>query len=710
MRMFELAKELGLPPKELIQRLRDLGEDVSPNAASNASVTQVRRARELWGKKSATEEATSSVVERPEAAAAVSESPTAVIAPTESGIPASGRLESSGSSPQSEASVGAPPVSAAPSRPAVVRIREPVTVRALADLMHVRPNQLVAELMKMNIFKKLSDPIDFRTALQVGQRLGIRVEQEKRAPTEAPKPVRKIVERPAEPPPPPASELQPRPPVVTFMGHVDHGKTSLLDFIRKTRVAAREAGGITQHMGAYMVQVRDRWITFIDTPGHAAFTQMRARGANVTDIAVIVIAADEGVKPQTLEAIQHARAANVTIMCAINKMDLPGANIDRIKTQLQQNGLTPDDWGGKIVCVPVSAVTGQGISDLLDMILLQADLLELKAPPHRSATGYVLEARLAPGSGPVATVLVKSGTLKVGDAVTCDETWGRVRSLENDRGIRQRTAGPGFAVQMLGLNAVPSAGAAFEVVDSDRRAREIAEARVEAIRHAKLQTPPRTFSLDDLLSQTDPAQKVELAIVLKCDVQGTLEAVRQALSDIKSTRVSLKIVLGGVGNISANDVLLAKASNAIVIGFHVGSEPGVEKIAKREGVEIRLYSVIYELVEEVRNAMAGLLQPIVREVPLGQALVKQVFELSRKGNVAGCLVRSGRVLLRGRARVRRGGDIVYEGAIASLRRFQNDASEVREGQECGIRLDGFNAFAPGDIIEVYEVQKIAQSL
>lgn len=706
MRMYELAKELDLPTKELIRRLQALGEDVSSNPSSNASVTQVRKARELWGKKR--EEPAPAVTDAPATPAVASEASSTP--PAAEPAPPAVTPPPAPPSPPPQPAATTPPPAPPPPRPSVVRIREPITVRGLADMMQLRPNQLVAELMKMNIFRKLNDPIDFRTALQVGQRLGIRVEHEKRSPVEAPKPIKKPVERPAEPPPPSPIELQPRPPVVTFMGHVDHGKTSLLDYIRKTRVAAGEAGGITQHIGAYMVQVRDRWITFIDTPGHAAFTQMRARGANVTDIAVIVIAADEGVKPQTLEAIQHARAANVTIMCAINKIDLPGANVDRVKAQLQQNGLTPDDWGGKVVCVPVSAVTGQGISDLLDMILLQADLLELKAPPHRPATGYVLEARLAPGSGPVATVLIKSGTLKVGDAVLCHETWGRVRSLENDRGIRQRTAGPGFAVQMLGLNAVPPAGAEFEVVQSDRQAREIAEARVEENRRAKLQAPTRTFSLDDLLAKTDPTQKVELAVVLKCDVQGTLEAVRQALTEIKSTRVALKIVLAGVGNVSANDVLLAKASNAIVIGFHVGSEPGVDKVAKREGVEIRFYSVIYELVEEVRNAMAGLLQPIVREVPLGQALVKQVFELSRKGNVAGCLVRSGRVLLRGRARVRRQGEVVYEGSIASLRRFQNDATEVREGQECGIRLDNFNAFEPGDIIEVYEVQKIAQSL
>ncbi len=720
MRMYELAKELGIPTKDLIARLRELGEDVTNNPAANASVTQVRKARELFQTASGPTESASETSQAPaaavETAPAPAESAPQAGEPSATGVPSSAQSAAGTAPAAAPALQPAPPAArpagaatAAPPRPLVVRVREPIIVRELAEKLCVRPNMLIAELMKMNVFAAINDKIEFRVAHHVGQKLGVRVELEKKEPEKKAPPPPREQPKPAAPPPPRPDELLPRPPVVTFMGHVDHGKTSLLDYIRKTRVAAGEAGGITQHIGAYMVEFRDRWITFIDTPGHAAFTQMRARGANVTDIAVIVIAADEGVKPQTLEAIQHAQAAKVTIMCAINKIDLPNANVDRVKAQLQQIGLAPEDWGGQIVCVPVSAVTGQGVDDLLEMILLQADLMDLKAPPHCPASGYILEAKLEPGSGPVATVLVQKGTLKVGDAVVCGDHWGKVRALINDRGVRVRTAGPSFAVQMLGLTAVPEPGARLDVVENERVARELSEQRLEEKRRQAQRPVTRVASLDDILQQTDPNKVPELSIVLKSDMQGTLEAIQQAIQEIKSSKVTTRIVLAGVGNVSANDVLLARASRAIVIAFHIGLEPGVEKIARREGVEIRHYSVIYELVEDVRRAMAGLLEPIIRENVLGQAVVKQVFAL-RKGNVAGCVVRSGRVLVRSRARVRRSGDVIYEGSIASLKRFQNDAAEVREGQECGIRLDNFEEIEVGDIIECYEVQKIAPSL
>ncbi len=697
MRMYELAKELNVATKELMDRLRADGEDVTANPSANASVTQVRKARAMFG--------------APAAAPAAGEAP----APA-AGEPAAAPAVEEAPAPVPEPAVAAPePPPAAPApapepeKPSIIRVREPIVVKELAVQLGLKPNVMIAELMRMNVFASINERLEFRIAHQLGLKHGIRVEHEKKVQEEKPAPPKKKVEPKPEVVERPEEMIQ-RPPVVTFMGHVDHGKTSLLDYIRKTKVVAGEAGGITQHMGAYMVQFHDRWITFIDTPGHAAFTQMRARGANVTDLAVIVISAEEGIKPQTLEAIQHARAANVTIMCAINKIDLPGANLDRVKGQLQQNGLTPDDWGGTTVCVPVSAATGQGIDDLLEMILLQADMLDLKAAPRRKATGFVLEARMAPGSGPVATVLVKSGTLQVGDAVVCGDYWGRVKSLENDRGVRVRTAGPSFAVQMLGLTAVPEAGAEFSVVTNDREAKLSSEERLAARRLESLQAPRRGMSLDDLLTQTDTTKRVELSIVLKSDVQGTLEAIQQALSEIKSHKVSQKVILTGVGNISANDVLLAKASNAIIIGFHVANESGVDKVAKREGVEIRHYSIIYELIDEVRNAMAGLLEPVIKEIPLGQALVKQVFQLSKKGAVAGCIVRGGKITSRARARVRRQGSVVFEGALASLKRFQNDASEVRDGQECGIRLDNFGDYQAGDVIEAYDVQKIAQEL
>jgi translation initiation factor IF-2 len=582
-----------------------------------------------------------------------------------------------------------------------------LVVKEFAAQMGVKPNILIAELMRMNIFATINDKIDLKVARHLAEKRGFTVEIEHKPP-EPPKvaPKAKKVEAPDER----ADELMPRPPVVTFMGHVDHGKTSLLDYIRKTRVAEGEAGGITQHIGAYMVSVNDKEITFIDTPGHAAFTAMRARGANLTDIAVIVVSAEESVKEQTREAIQHARAAGVSIMVAINKIDLPNADMRRVMGDLQKEGLIPEEFGGQTIVCPVSAKTGQGVDRLLEMILLQAEMMELKAAPRRRAEGYVIEAQLEPGRGPVATLLVKSGTLQVGDAMVCGDYWGRVKALVNDRGVKVRTAGPSYAVQCLGLNAVPEAGARFEVVANDREARAISEERLEALRRGQLQQPRRGVTLDDLLNPTESNTPRELRVILKTDVRGTLEAVRQALADIHSEKVALDIALAGVGQITLNDVLLAKASGAVIFGFHVAAEDGVAKEAKREGVEIRFYTVIYELVEDVQRAMAGLLEPIVRETITGQLEVKQVFELSRRGTVAGCLVRSGRVTSRSRVRVRRQGDVLFQGTVASLRRFQNDAAEVREGQECGIRVDGFSAFQVGDLIEAYEVREIAQQL
>ena len=600
----------------------------------------------------------------------------------------------------------------------VVRhIRAPIPLKELADLLKVKPNILIMQLMKMNIFATFSDKIELKYAQALGRIKNVRIEPEPKA--ESPKPPiphedpsKEVKKKKLGDPVPEdrSDELIPRPPVVTILGHVDHGKTTLLDAIRNTRVAASESGGITQHIGAYMVSTNDKEIAFIDTPGHAAFTAMRARGANVTDIAIIVVAADDGVKPQTIEAIQHARAAGVTIMVAITKIDLPNANLNRVYGQLQQQDLAPEALGGKTICCPVSAVRGDGLSDLLGMIVLQSDMMELKANHKKKATGFVLEARMEPGMGPVATGLVKQGTLKVGDAVVCGEAWGKTKALINDRGIKVRTAGPSFAIQILGLTCVPEAGAEFMVVDSDREARKISEERVAAARDTSLAAPKRGISLDVFMSQSAVSTKVELTVVLRADVQGSAEALKQALMEIRSEKVSLRFVLIGVGGITANDILLSKASKAIILGFHVSPESGVAKLAKHEGVEIRLYSIIYEMIDDIRRAMAGLLEPLSRESVLGQAEVKQVFKLNKKGVVAGCLVTSGRITSRARARVRRLNEVVFEGAVASLRRFQSDAAEVRDGQECGIRLDGFSNVQTGDVIEAYEVQKIAQEL
>lgn len=598
----------------------------------------------------------------------------------------------------------------------IYRVHTPIPLKTLAELLGVKPNVLTMRLMKLNVFASLSDKIELKTAQAVGAMFQFRIEPEVKVeapkpppPPEKPKePKKKKVEAPK--PVDRSAEMAARPPVVTILGHVDHGKTTLLDAIRKTRVAAGESGGITQHIGAYMVTANDREIAFIDTPGHAAFTAMRARGANVTDIAVIVVAADDGIKPQTIEAIQHARAAGVTIMVAITKIDLPAANLNRVYGQLQQQDLAPEALGGTTVCCPVSAVRGDGLADLLGMIQLQAEVLELKANPHTRASGFVLEARMEPGMGPVATGLVKQGTLKVGDAVVCGEAWGKVKALIDDRGIKVRTAGPSHAIQLLGLTRVPEAGAEFVVVESDREAKATADQRVADARAASLSAPKRGLSLESFMSQASTAAIPELPVVLRADVQGSAEALEQALTEIKSEKVTLRVVLAGVGSITTNDILLAKASRAIILGFHVSPESGVAKLAKHEGVEIRLYSIIYEMTDDIRRAMAGLLEPLLRETVLGKAEIKQVFHLSRKGVVAGCLVVSGRITSRARARVRRQGDIAYEGSVASLRRFQSDAAEVRDGQECGIRLENFNAVLAGDVIEAYEVQKIAQEL
>jgi translation initiation factor IF-2 len=493
------------------------------------------------------------------------------------------------------------------------------------------------------------------------------------------------------------------------MGHVDHGKTSLLDRIRNTKVVATESGGITQHIGAYTVDMDARQITFLDTPGHAAFTAMRARGANVTDIAVLVVAADDGVMPQTMEAIKHAKAAGVCIIVAMNKMDLYGTNPDRIKQQLNENGVMVEDWGGSIGCIPVSATTGMGIDQLLERITLEAEMLELKANPHKKASGFVIEAQMEAGMGPTATLLVRDGTLKVGDNVLCGAQWGRIKALINYQGTKVRTAGPSHAVKCIGLTGVPGAGDEFSVCATAAEAKQLSEMLLAEIKEADLNQVSRAkISLDDLFGQTGDVK--ELNVIVKCDVQGSVEAIGASLAAIKSDKVKLKVLNCDVGNITTNDVMLASASNAIILGFHVAKETGVTAAAKKEGVEIRLYSIIYELLEEVESAMCGLLEPELRETYLGKAEIRAIFDMGKKNKVAGCMVVDGKITSRASIRIKRGNEVLYKGTLGSLKRFQNDASEVHSGQECGIRPDNFASFQEGDIIEAYTVEKIAQKL
>jgi translation initiation factor IF-2 len=589
----------------------------------------------------------------------------------------------------------------------VILIKPPIVVKQLANELGLKPHQLIAELMNYNIFANINQTIEPDIASKIAENHGFVLEKERR---EKGGGVHKVEQVVVAPPPPvieKKEELKPRAPIITFMGHVDHGKTTLMDAIRKTRVAAGEAGGITQHIGAYSVSHNGATVTFIDTPGHAAFTAMRARGANVTDIVVLVVAADDGLMPQTIEAINHAKAApHVKIMVAINKIDLPSANIDRVKKQLQDQGLTPEDWGGETIVCPVSATKGTGIDHLLEMIALQAEVMELKASPTATPRGTVIEAQVEAGRGPTATVIVQMGTLRTGDAFICGNYSGKVKSLLNDRGKPVKEAAPSMPVKVLGFTGLPNAGDELLVMDSERSTKTLSEERLLAKRTDKL-TIPKRATLESLLEAT--GGKKVLRIVLKCDAQGSLEALVGALKQIESKKVDLEIIHSAVGPISESDILLASASSAVVIGFNVKVENMAVSAAKSEGVQVKLYSIIYELLDQIKEAMAGLLDPEHRETVIGHAEVKQVFELS-KGIVAGCLVTNGRITRAARARVLRKRQPVYDGGISTLRRFQDDVKEVRSGLECGIKLGDFSEYQVGDVIECYQLEAFAQKL
>jgi translation initiation factor IF-2 len=589
----------------------------------------------------------------------------------------------------------------------VLLIKPPIVVKHLANELGLKPHQLIAELMTHNVFANINQTIEPDIAAKIAEKHGFILEKERR---EKGAGVHKV-EQPVVAPPLPViekkEELKLRAPIITFMGHVDHGKTSLLDAIRKTRVAAGEAGGITQHIGAYSVDHNGHKITFIDTPGHAAFTAMRARGANVTDIVVLVVAADDGIMPQTAEAINHAKAApHVKIMVALNKMDLPGANLDRVKKQLQDQGLTPEDWGGETIVCPVSATKGTGIDQLLEMMSLQAEVMELKASPTATPRGTVIEAQVEAGRGPTATVIVQMGTLKIGDSFICGNYSGKVKSLLDDRGKPVKQAGPSTPVKVLGFTGLPNAGDEFLVMESERATKQLSDERLETKRTNKLFLPQRA-TLETLL-ETAGGKKV-LRLVLKADTQGSVEAIVNALRQIETKKIDLEIIHSAVGPISESDILLASASEAVVVGFNVKVEAMALPPAKREGVQIKLYSIIYELLDQIKDAMAGLLEPELRETVIGHAEVKQIFQLSR-GIVAGCLVTDGRIARAGRARILRRRQPVYDGGLSTLRRFQDDVKEVRSGLECGIKLGDFNEYQVGDVIECYQLEQIAQKL
>ena len=613
------------------------------------------------------------------------------------------------------------PVAEAPAAPApapveehksdekVIHIKPPIIVKDLAAQLGLKPFQLISELMEMNIFAAINHTITPEIATNVCKRHGFVFEREKRVRDAGVHKVEPGVEAPPPPPTPKKDELKTRAPIVTFMGHVDHGKTSLMDFIRKSRVAAGEAGGITQHIGAYTVDYKGNPITFLDTPGHAAFTSMRARGANVTDIVVLVVAADDGIMPQTVEALNHAKAAKVPIIVAINKIDLPGANIDRVKGQLQERGLTPEDWGGETIVCPVSATKGTGVEQLLEMLLLQAEILELKASSAVEARGTVIEARVEAGRGPTATILVRMGTLKVGKPFICGNYSGKVKNLIDDKGNNVKQAGPSTPVQVLGFSGLPNAGDELLVMENEKAAKALSDERLTELREEKLTVPRGRMTLEGLFANLAADQRKTLRVILKADVQGSLEALVASLEQIESKKVDLEIIHAAVGPISESDVLLATASNAVIIGFGVKVENTASAAAKRETVQIKLYSIIYELIDQVKEAMAGLLDPELRESVIGHAEVRQVFELT-KGIVAGCSVSDGRIVRTARARVLRRRQPIYDGGIATLRRFQDDVKEVRTGLECGIKLGDFTEYEPGDIIECYQLEKFKQQL
>ena len=618
--------------------------------------------------------------------------------------------------PKPVESTPAPAAAAAPAPASddsgkVMNIKAPISVADLATQMGMKPFKLIAELLPMGVFANPSTTLDSDQVAALCEKHGFtyeRVRREKGAGVKAPveeikEPEAVAVEEEPE------DALKVRTPIITVMGHVDHGKTSLLDYIRRTKVTAGEAGGITQHIGAYTVQHGDNTLTFIDTPGHAIFTEMRARGADVTDIVVLVVAANDGIMPQTKEAIMHAKAAGKTIIVAVNKCDLPAADPVRVRTQLMENDLMPTDFGGEIECVDVSAHTGAGIDDLLDLLCLQAEVLELKANPKANCRASIIEARMEQGKGSSATVIVQSGTLKVGMPFICGPYSGKVKTMLDDKGQRIKKATPGMPAEVSGFLETPNVGDELVEMENDRAARRLSDERLEELRQQRLMAPRRSRMEDILAMMGDGAQKAVLKLYLKGDVQGSVEAIKKAIMDIESEKVECQFIGAAAGPISESDILLASSSDAVILGFNVKVESNAVKAVKREGVQVKIYSIVYELIDQVKDAMLGLLEPETRETVLGHAEIKQVFKLN-KGKAAGSFVTDGKMNRSAEARVLRDGQVVFDGKMSTLRRFQDEVEEVKAGLECGIRLADYNDYEEGDIIECYTLEKIKQTL
>jgi translation initiation factor IF-2 len=601
------------------------------------------------------------------------------------------------------------PADEIPNDPKLIVIKPPILIPDLAARLGLKPFNIMADLIKIGVFPAPNQPLEPEIAAKICEIHGFIFEREKRDKEKGFHKVEEVIKEPEVVVEQPVDLLKYRPPIITIMGHVDHGKTSLLDFLRKTKITSGEAGGITQHIGAYQVIHHDKEITFLDTPGHAIFSDMRARGADITDIIVLVVAANDGIMPQTLEAIKHAKKARKTIIVAINKCDLPSANVDRVKSQLAEHGLQTTDFGGDTEFAEVSALTGMGMDDLLDLMALQAEVLELKANPKATARAAVIEARVVPGRGTTATVIIESGTLKVGTPFICGPYAGKVRSLINDRGIAVKSAHPGMPVEVIGFEELPNVGDHLTEMKTEREAKSLATERQEAQRLVRLK-PQHRNRMEDLYSMVrDGGGKAQLKLILKCDVQGSVEAIKKAVLAITSDKVEASFITAAAGPITESDISYAASTDAIILGFNVKVEAKAVKSAKAAGVEVKLYSVVYELIDQVREAMLGLLEPLTRETVIGHAEVRQIFKLNR-GRVAGSFVTDGRVHRKAHARVVRGGVPVFDGRMSTLRRFKDEVEEVRTNFECGIRLGEFNEYQEGDIIECYKLEKYAQTL
>ena len=585
--------------------------------------------------------------------------------------------------------------------PKVVVLPQTLTVKRLAELTRISPIDAIKQLMRNGIMASMNQVIDFEVATLVTSAFGVRVKpEEERAAAPSTSALLKAFDGEID-----ASKLVVRSPVVTILGHVDHGKTTLLDTIRRSRVTDSEVGGITQHIGAYQVNYNGKEITFLDTPGHEAFTAIRARGARVTDIAVLVVAADDGMMPQTIEALDHAKAANVPVVVAINKMDRPDADSDKVKRQLAEQGLILEEWGGDVMATPISAIQGDGIDDLLENILVISEVSELKADPDRRATGVVIEAKLDKSRGALATVLVRNGTLRVGDPMIAGTSWGRIKAMTNDLGKRVKEVAPSVPAEVMGFDSLPEAGDVFQVLPDERTVRDIV---VQRLREKELENSGgRALTLEEIYTRVKTGEVKELNLVIKADVQGSIEAVCSALERLESDRVKVSILHAGSGTITETDVLLASASKAIIIGFSTTTQQGVERLAEREGVEIRHYNIIYRLIEDVEKALKGILESTYTEVVQGHAEVRVTFSVGRRNRIAGCMVSDGRLTRGANVRVIRGGEVIHNGSISSIRHFKEEVNEITAGFECGIGLAGYTAFEEGDVLETYRRERVS---